>query len=45
MEIEYADETIKELFLDLLNVSGSKNLLQKRIGLHTITMMTTEPLF
>lgn len=33
MEIEYADETIKELFLDLLNVSGSKNLLQKRIGL------------
>lgn len=33
MVFEYAGETIKELFLDLFNVSGSKNLLQKRTGL------------
>lgn len=41
MELQYANETIKEYFSDLENIAGYKKLLQKKIGLDLAKMSKT----
>ena len=41
MELQYANEKIKEYFSDLENIAGSKKLLQKQIGFELAKMSKT----
>lgn len=38
MEFDYKNNTVEKLFIDLYNVSGSKNLMKKEIGDLTVAV-------